>query len=183
MVLAAVIAGSTIVVAYPSLSPLPLFDQWGFIEPSYVWQTLFDVHSEHRIVLSKLVFLADLCLLGGRNIAEYVVTAMMLLAIGGVYWAAVGLDRFASWANRALVAAMVICFAISPLTIGVLLWGMHVQNVGVNLFAGAAFFLLALGASKDPAARARSWALSFADSTQSHRSAPLVIEQLGRKKK
>jgi len=162
MVLAAVIAASTIVVAYPSLSPLPLFDQWGFLEPSYVWRTLFDVHSEHRIVLSKLVFLADLCLLGGRNIAEFVVTAMMLLAIGGLYWAAVGLDRFASWTHRALAAAMVICFAISPLTIGVLLWGMHVQNVGVNLFAGVAFFLLALGASKGPATRARYLTLSFA---------------------
>jgi len=162
MVLAAVIAGTTIVVAYPSLSPLPLYDQWGFLEPSYIWRALFDVHSEHRIVLSKLVFLADLCLLGGRNIAEYVVTAMMLLAIGGVYWAAVGLDRLASWAHRALAAAMVICFAISPLTIGVLLWGMHVQNVGVNLFAVVAFFLLALGASKGPAGGARYGALSLA---------------------
>jgi hypothetical protein len=162
MVLAAVIAGTTIVVAYPSLSPLPLYDQWGFLEPAYVWRTLFAVHNEHRIVLSKLVFLADLCLLGGRNIAEYVVTATMLLAIGGVYWAAVGLDRSASWAHRALAAAMVICFAISPLTIGVLLWGMHVQNVGVNLFAGVAFFLLALGASKGPATGGRYGALSLA---------------------
>jgi hypothetical protein len=162
MVLAAVIAVTTIVVAYPSLSPLPLYDQWGFLEPSYIWRTLFAVHSEHRIVLSKLVFLADLCWLGGKNIAEFIVTAMMLLAIGGVYWAAVGLDRFASWTHRALAAAMVICFAISPLTIGVLLWGMHVQNVGVNLFAVAAFFLLALAASKGPAIGARYGALSLA---------------------
>jgi hypothetical protein len=161
-ILAAIVAGTAIVVAYRSLSPLPLFDQWEYLDPSYIWHGLFAVHGEHRIVISKLAFFADMSFFGGENIADYAVTLIMLLAIGALYWAAVGLDRSATWTHRALAAGMVLCFTTSPLTIGVLLWGMHVQNVGVNLFAGAAFFLLALSARKGPAAPARYLILSLA---------------------
>jgi hypothetical protein len=52
---------------------------------------LFAFKSEHRIVLSQLVFLADGRLLNGRHVAEFVVNALMLLLLGAAYWAAVKL--------------------------------------------------------------------------------------------
>ena len=154
MLLTAALAVTTLIMAWRNLSPLPLFDQWAFVDPSSDWHGLFDVHSEHRIVLSKLVFIADLRLLGGKNIAGYFANAFMFLAMGGIYWAAVGLDRAPTWARRTLAASLLIAFTTSPLTIGVLLWGMHVQNIGVNVFAALAFLLLAKAAAKPtPTAR------------------------------
>jgi hypothetical protein len=161
-IIAGYIACSTLAAAWHSLSPLPLYDQWAFTDPAASWQTLFAVHNEHRIVLSKLTFIADQRLLGGRNIADYLVTAFMLLVMGGLYFVAVGLDRSTNWSCRMFAAAVAVCFTVSPLTIGVLLWGMHVQNVGVNLFAGIAFFLLIFAAAKPSGTARRTFWLSLA---------------------
>jgi hypothetical protein len=162
VIIGVIVASWTLKAAYRNLSPLPLFDQWAFTDPASDWKGLFEVHNEHRIVLSKLVFIADLQIFGGRNVADYAITAAMLLAMGGLFYAAVGLDRSTNWTHRLLAAATVICFTISPLTIGVLLWGMHVQNVGVNLFAGIAFFLLAVAAMRPPYSTGRYVGLSLA---------------------
>jgi hypothetical protein len=93
---------------------------------------LFAFKSEHRIVLSQLVFLADGRLLNGRHVAEFVVNALMLLLLGAAYWAAVKLGLRSTPTQALLAAAIVLCFAVSPLTFGVLVWAMHVQNVGIT---------------------------------------------------
>jgi hypothetical protein len=148
--MALILSVATFRMAFRSLSPLPLFDDWGFLEPPSTLQGLFALKSEHRIVLSQLVFLADARLLNGRHVLEFVVNALMLLSLGAAYWAAVKLDLRSTPIHALLAAAIALCFAVSPLTLGVLVWAMHVQNVGINVCALFAFLSLAKSARTRP---------------------------------
>src|ERR1700722_5668052 len=150
VVMAVILSAVTFQMGFRNLSPVPSFDDWGFLDPSSLWFGLFALHSEHRIVLSKLVFLADMRFLPGQHIAEFAVDALMLLSLGAAYWGAVKLEPGSNPMRAALAAAIFLCFAISPLTVVVLLWAMHVQNVGVNVCALFAFLCLARSARARP---------------------------------
>jgi hypothetical protein len=145
-IMALVLAVATFLMAFHSLSPLPLYDDWEFLDPSQILPGLFALHAEHRIVLSKLVFLADIRLLHGRHVGEFIVDALALLSLGAAYWCAVKLDPRLAPTRAFLAAAIVVCFAVSPVTLGVLLWAMHVQNVAINVCALFAFLCLAKSA-------------------------------------
>ena len=149
-IMAILLSLATFRMASYSLSPVPLYDDWAFLDPAGVWFGLFALKSEHRIVLSKLVFLADIQFLHGRHLAELAVNAIMLLSLGALYYAAVKLDPISTPTRAVLATFIILIFAISPLTLGVLLWAMHVQNVGVNFFALIAFLCLARSAQTRP---------------------------------
>jgi hypothetical protein len=144
---ALVIASCTLVIGYRGLSPLPLFDQWGHLDPRMCIEHLFDLHNEHRIALTKLLFAADTWLFGGRNLLEFFVTGSLFVSIAVIYWQAArfkeGLDKY----QGLLVFGVMLCFTLNPLTVGSLLWAMHVQNSGVYFLAILAFWLIALSSS------------------------------------
>ena len=161
-VCAAIVSLSTIVMTARALRPLPLYDDWGFLDTSDFWHQLLVPHSEHRIVMTKLAFLADMRLFHGSHLAFFLLTTFFLLSLGLVYWMLANLSPVVTPARRTIAASIVICLGISPLTADVFLWAMHLQTVTVNFLAPLSFGLLALCWTEEDSSTVRHYALLFA---------------------
>jgi hypothetical protein len=89
VLLALFFLGSTVLGAYRSFSPVPLFDSWvgmvgfylkSFDDPSAWWVQ----HNEHRILFSKLLFWLDMRYFDGSNGLLVPVNILLLLSIWGL---------------------------------------------------------------------------------------------------
>ncbi|KAF7961961.1 hypothetical protein AWV80_27485 [Cupriavidus sp. UYMU48A] len=89
---AAFVLTTSIFGGFHYFSPIPFWDQWdsyvGFYQrlqeagPS----ALIELHNEHRIVVSKLIFWADISLFGGYNALTVIANYLLLAATGVVIW-------------------------------------------------------------------------------------------------
>lgn len=108
----------------------------------YGFDDLYRWHNEHRLVIPKLWFLADLALVGGRQTLLLTVifcSALLHAALLAALFRALGQSI------RATAVAFVIAAAamVSPVQYENLIQGFQVQFVQVWLFASLAFALIA----------------------------------------
>lgn len=112
------------------------FSGYGFVD-LYRW------HNEHRLVVPKLWFLADLALVDGRQsllLAVIFLSALLHATLLALLFR--GLGR--SWKATALAFVVVAGAMVSPVQYENLLFGFQVQFIQVWLFASLAFALIAL---------------------------------------
>lgn len=105
-------------------------------------------HNEHRLVVPKLWFLADLALVDGRQsllLAVIFLSALLHAALLALLFR--GLDH--SWKATALAFVVVAGAMVSPVQYENLLFGFQVQFIQVWLFASLAFALIALAPVRD----------------------------------
>jgi hypothetical protein len=81
-------------IVWRAYSPMPYFDQWLFLDQlgkvrgAPGWNFFWQQHNEHRLVVPKFFYLADLVLFGGKNIFLLVsIFALQLLHLGIWVWA------------------------------------------------------------------------------------------------
>jgi hypothetical protein len=126
--------------------PLPFGDQWSEIITGrpVTWSWLYSQHMEHRILLPRLVFLADRWLAGETNRINYAVNfaipAGLALLMFLVSRGAGARDRWA----RVWAAGVCLSLLLWAGQYQNFVWGFQVQFFGVVLAAAAVFAVLAL---------------------------------------
>lgn len=135
-----------VVEAYTSL---PYQDQWDniwwwreIIREGLRLEYLFSQHNEHRILFSRLVFLADLNWFSGNNILNLIAIAAIHIGGASAFVAAAG-NRQRIISIAGLSAALCIIFSLPQWEN--LVWGFQVQFVAVYAFATWAIFAYCLG--------------------------------------
>ena len=133
-------------------SPLPFGDQWSEIITGrpVTWSWLYSQHMEHRILLPRLIFLADRWLAGETNRIDYAVNfaipAGLALLVFSVSYGAGIRGRWARiWAAGICLALLLWAGQYQNFV-----WGFQVQFFGVVLAAAAVFAVLALGTENLP---------------------------------
>jgi len=87
MALAGLMVACTIVGIARSYSPVPYWDMWDGYVGFYLrtatqgWQAWIEPHNEHRLVLSRLFFYADMAWLGGRGLLPLCVDVLITTGI------------------------------------------------------------------------------------------------------
>jgi hypothetical protein len=130
---------------------VPHWDEWVIVDAlrrrangAYGWADLWSRHNEHRIVVPKLLFLAEYQLLGDHSpkLCMYVCLALLV----GIAW---GLCRIAVRehavppALRLWLCLPIVGFLVSPRQFENLMWGFQVGFVSVAVFAVACLGCLA----------------------------------------
>lgn len=119
-------------------SPIPFWDQW----PGYIgmysiirdghWSYLWAQHNEHRIVFSRLLFLADIEFFGGMNIFTVFANSALLTLTGLVIWREGKGDRI--WRAAITAALLFLWTQHENMT-----WGFESQCIAVYMFGFMAF--------------------------------------------
>ncbi len=145
---------------WATYSPTPFSDQWSEL---FSWRQtikdgwlnyLFMQHNEHRILFPRLVFLADLEWLRGRDGLNIVVIGLTQL-VGAAFFVQAARTRRPG-ALELLGAAVALSLLFSLMQWENLFWGFQVQFVGV--YAMAAWGLYAFcRASREPQALSWPW--------------------------
>ncbi|MFX1695363.1 hypothetical protein [Paraburkholderia sp. A1RO-1] len=145
VVIAAIVVCSTLYGVYRFYSPIPYWDQWdgyvGFyqmLREGQVLKALWSQHMEHRIVISHLLFWADIAWFGGMNVFTIICNLALSL---GVALVLIYETRHA-WSKGAPIVfagafAMSLAFCWSQKVN--LTWGFQSQCILVYLFALLAF--------------------------------------------
>lgn len=145
--LGVVAVGLTVAGVVLDYSPVPYWDQWDGGIDLYVqalthpWAAWWSWHNEHRLVIPRLVFWADIALAGGVNILSL---AANLVLAGLIAWV-VAIIAAPLRGNRgaSLALAGIICiFAFSWMQFENFTWGFECQWFLANLFALLAFWKL-----------------------------------------
>ena len=123
---------------------------WDFLAP----------HFEHRIPFTRLLFLIDFHYFRGRLAFAHVTNLVSYAALGATLgW--VASRGAAQWAERALLAAAAVAFALAPVQVFNLVYPFQLQMSLVCLSALAAFFATArLAAPTTPGRHAAYAALA-----------------------
>jgi hypothetical protein len=128
-----------VVIAY---SPVPFFDQWDNVLPDQLLPRLFLHHNEHRIVIPRLVFIADTFLGGGRQTIAIAATHLLIIVNGCIFGFVAG--RLIERGFRMQIAlsfffsGLFLTFYVREL----IEWGFLVQWPIVYAFAFAAYLAL-----------------------------------------
>ena len=129
-------AVTAVVTVAETYTAIPYMDQWAAIDgwrrvlnKGLTWKYLFSQHNEHRILLPRLVFLADIAWFRGRGVLNLATIGVIQL-IGGAFFAA------AAWRQRMGVArvaalALALCLMACLAQWENFFWGFQVQFVGV----------------------------------------------------
>jgi hypothetical protein len=149
LIIGVYVAVSTIAMIVGSWGPLPVEDSWlGELVSGrdITWSWLISQHNEHRLVLWRLISIADYWLSAETNVIPFVAGVLMLASLGLLV---VRLSRGAGlrgWVEMMWAAG---------LTLGLLFWAVQqealimgppfVQFIGMQLAAAATFSVLALG--------------------------------------
>jgi hypothetical protein len=121
-----------IIIAHSSL---PLFDAWDY----WRWYLgfrkdfshIFDQHNEHRIILPRLLFLADHLLFKGRDVFLLVCIALIQSGHAVLLWA-IGCRAFASSRRAAMfLLGAILTAVLSAQQMANLTTGFQIQFVGV----------------------------------------------------
>ncbi|WP_321878499.1 hypothetical protein [Paraburkholderia bannensis] len=143
VVIALIVVCSTIYGTYKFFSPVPFWDQWdgniGFyqqIREGMGWHAFWAQHMEHRIVMSRLLFLADIAWFGGLN--AFLVICNLLLCLG-VATVLVWEARRSRGTPVILASAFAITLMFCWSQKENLTWGFQSQCILVYLFALLAF--------------------------------------------
>lgn len=143
-ILAAFIVATSVYGGYHYFSPIPYWDQWdGYIgfykaledgQYGFFWSQ----HMEHRIVFSRILFLLDIVVFGGRNAFTVAMNYVLLLAVAGVIWREYAHGKSipqSPWVIGGLVVGFLFAWCQSEN----LKWGFQSQGIAVYLFAFLAF--------------------------------------------
>lgn len=148
-------------------SPLPWFDAWATFQLLKVWidhaaspaAILFAQHNEHRIVIPRLVFLADAFWFGGLGqIGIAAIFAVQALHAGLFVWVLGHARPIAS--GRWIVGGLVVALMFSLAQAENFSSGFQLTFVGVFAAATASFLLFAQAATR-PSGQGRALAYSF----------------------
>lgn len=148
--LAAVSALAGIGIAVMAFAPVPFADSIDFFDQflnaggwdGYGFEHLYARHNEHRLVVPRLWFLADLLLFQGTQaflIAVIVVSSAVHAAVLAGVFRSLGHRGWPFW----IYAAAALGALLSPAQWENLVWGFQVQFVQVWLFASLAFMAVA----------------------------------------
>ncbi|MBV8375251.1 MAG: hypothetical protein JO302_07045 [Candidatus Eremiobacteraeota bacterium] len=143
---------TTIVAVWRNYSPVPFQDQWNGTLEFYIralhdpWHAFFEQHNEHRLVISRLVFFADVRYFGGRNVlsltANFVFAGLLALTFFCIA------ERYRvplRWTTFGL-AGLVLIFTFSWIQSENFSWGFQNEWFAVYLFALLAFHSVELSA-------------------------------------
>ena len=147
---------SCVIGVVRSYSPVPFWDQWdgslgGYIRFTDNWSVLWEQHNEHRLVLPRLIFWADIRWFGGRNVVDLVANLVLLGALAATVGRIVSRGVRLTWTEGIALAGVIATMAFSWIQDENLTWGFQNQWFGVYLFAMLAFDALAL--SRDASGR------------------------------
>jgi hypothetical protein len=127
----------------------PDFDEWSCIQLYRAWsegagtlRDFFAPHYEHRIPLTRLLFLVDLEYFRGRMAFAHGVNLLSYAGLGALIGVVASRD-IRPCAERALVVAMAVAFALAPVQLFNLIYPFQLQMSLVCLCALAAFFFTA----------------------------------------
>ena len=170
-----------IAVAVVAFEPIPFADFIDFYRrffevggwSGYGFAELYERHNEHRLLVPRLWFLADLWLFAGTQWFLIVVIVLSSVAHAGVLsW------LFSSLGHRSALgwvfAALALGAVLSPAQWENLVWGFQVQFIQVWLFATLAFVAIAANNSMRPWGRVVVAALFGLASTYSMANGLLV---------
>ena len=135
---------------------LPFWDHWVlFIELAsghghYSLAQLWQLHGEHRIVLPRLFFLADLYFFKATGTALIVSILTFQVFHASLFCLAVCSLRHLSAYIRACVCALLIVFFFSPVQIENFIWPFQVSFLPGVFFASFSFFLFAISYKSSP---------------------------------
>ncbi len=123
--------------------PIPFWDGWEEISTDQLWHSLFAPHNAHRIVVYRLVALADQAVTQGRYLINFAASlALQALEAGLLIVLAtrVGIGH----AGRGLAAALIVGFLFCGLQYDNFITPFQTQFFAVSTFGTLAFFLLAV---------------------------------------
>ncbi|MDB5452854.1 MAG: putative rane protein [Caulobacteraceae bacterium] len=167
---AALIMADTLRWVYRAYSPLPWWDQWETIS-GYMriraggswWHELVRPHNEHRLVVPRLFFLADLALLGGQNrLLLPMCAGIQLYHAGLLVWLGHrSSSGHSQWTNPVFIAssALAIALLFSFAQMENLFWAFQIAFLGVFAAATTSFLLLTRAVLRQQAGR--GWQLSL----------------------
>jgi hypothetical protein len=151
MAVPAVLAVSTVVAVAAAYSAVPFQDQWATIwwwreiqRNGLTFSYLVSQHNEHRILLPRLVFLADLKWFRGSNVLN-LVTIAAIQAAGVLLFLRAGFRRGGLAVLGAALAASLI---VSLAQWENFFWGFQVQAVAVAAAGAWAIYLYSLAADQ-----------------------------------
>ncbi|QGR60438.1 hypothetical protein FOC27_09485 [Burkholderia multivorans] len=131
------IFATTICGASNHFSVIPVQDQWdgfiGFAEQISRgdWKAFWYAHVNHRLVIPRLIFLADIEWFGGWNIFTAVISFIAAVALVAVIAARIELPRAQWWVAFAATAGLVFSWCNGE----TYAYAFNVQNTSVMLFA------------------------------------------------
>ena len=138
-----VLASSTF-LAFRGYSALPFWDQWQYVGPDAISESIFRFHNEHRAFISKLLFLADARFFDSRNILLYG-AIYLIQAFHCAVLIRLGLGSGIKGRIRTLLVPMIaICALFATQNYENLTWGFQTQFVLVFAMASASFLCFAL---------------------------------------
>ncbi len=131
----------TLTAVTVSYVPIPFWDGWAEVSSEQLWSALFRPHNAHRIVVYRLVTIADQALTQGlylvnlgASFALQVLEAALFVALAG----SIGLDRW----ERTLAAALAAGFLFWGIQYENFTWAFQTQFFAVTTFGTLSFFLL-----------------------------------------
>jgi hypothetical protein len=150
------IAASTVAMVVATWIPVPIGDQWDELVSArnVSWSWLISQHSEHRILIPRLVFLADRWWFGETNVVDFVVNVLALGATSLLLVAVANGRRPSSLIDTTWTTGLSLALLFWAIQAENLVWGIQVCVFLVSFFAVAAFSALALLPSA-------SWALAM----------------------
>ena len=144
LIFAAWIVATTLYATGAYYSPLLFWDAWHEVGSAQHIDHLFDQSNEHRLVVSRLVFIADEKLFGGGGKLNLVVISLMQAAhavlLVYLFARARPIDRWYLAGTAAFVTSMLFWLYQTE----TLAWSYNVHFAAVFLIASAAFAVLAL---------------------------------------
>lgn len=149
-----IVFGVRLVWIHEMASPAPFWDQWDaegqklyppWVEGHFDWHTLFDLHNEHRIVFSRLIFLA---LLDAHGLWDPILQMVVSAGLHGLFAVLLFalLNHMTQGATR-LCMVVVLGLAALPMDYENLLCGFQ-NSFPLMAILGLAALWLAAGASR-----------------------------------
>ena len=141
------IVATTLYAVIVTYSPLPFWDTWREVTATQHIARLSDQHNEHRIVLSRLIFIADKLWFDGGNklslAATFLIQALHAALLVYLFSQARRIEYEEALAAWALAISMLFWLWQSE----TLAWGFNVHFAAVYALATAAFAVFALNGS------------------------------------
>ncbi|WP_321898270.1 hypothetical protein [Paraburkholderia heleia] len=150
LLLGAVIFSTTCFGVISHFSPVPYGDQWdgtlGFYMDAleHPWAAFFDLHNEHRLFFSRLIFFVDMRYLGGRNVLDLAANVVLAALIAFALYRIASRNLPHSRASRMFVGGGALAFTFAWMQAENFTWGFQSQWFAVYLFGLCAFEALDL---------------------------------------
>ncbi|MEM5450550.1 hypothetical protein [Paraburkholderia guartelaensis] len=145
LLLGAVIFATTCFGVISHFSPVPYGDQWDGTLGFYLnalehpWAPFFDLHNEHRLFFSRLIFFVDMRYLGGRNVPDLAANVVLAALIAIVLCRIISRNLAHSPASRMIVGGGALAVTFAWMQEENFTWGFQSRWFAVYLFGLCAF--------------------------------------------